>query len=82
MDSRPDISQLRTATASPIPRRASEPADNVEWWQRAVIYEIAPISFEDSNGDGDLDEGVKQFAGPCLLRPDEGVIVKLGSDEL
>jgi alpha-glucosidase len=23
-----------------------------QWWQRAVIYEIAPISFQDSNGDG------------------------------
>jgi alpha-glucosidase len=25
------------------------------WWQRAVIYEIAPISFQDSNGDGKGD---------------------------
>ncbi|HET9963228.1 MAG TPA: alpha-amylase family glycosyl hydrolase, partial [Nitrospiraceae bacterium] len=24
----------------------------MEWWQRAVFYEIAPISFQDSNGDG------------------------------
>ena len=22
------------------------------WWRRAVIYEIAAISFQDSNGDG------------------------------
>ncbi len=22
------------------------------WWRRAVIYELAPISFQDSNGDG------------------------------
>lgn len=22
------------------------------WWQRAAVYEIAPISFQDSNGDG------------------------------
>ena len=26
-----------------------------EWWRRAVIYEIAPISFQDSNGDGKGD---------------------------
>jgi alpha-glucosidase len=25
------------------------------WWQRAVIYEIAPISFQDSNADGKGD---------------------------
>ena len=25
------------------------------WWRRAVIYEIAPISFQDSNGDGKGD---------------------------
>lgn len=25
------------------------------WWQRAVIYEITPISFQDSNGDGKGD---------------------------
>jgi alpha-glucosidase len=27
-------------------------AEGMEWWQRAVFYEIAPISFQDSNGDG------------------------------
>jgi alpha-glucosidase len=26
-----------------------------DWWRRAVIYEIAPISFQDSNGDGKGD---------------------------
>jgi alpha-glucosidase len=29
--------------------------DRLEWWQRGVIYEIAPISFFDSNGDGKGD---------------------------
>jgi len=28
---------------------------HVKWWQRAIIYEIAPISFQDSNGDGKGD---------------------------
>jgi glycosidase len=29
----------------------------LRWWQRAVIYEIYPRSFQDSNNDGigDLD---------------------------
>jgi alpha-glucosidase len=26
-----------------------------QWWKSAVIYEIAPISFQDSNGDGKGD---------------------------
>ncbi len=26
--------------------------DNEKWWQRAVIYQIYPRSFADSNGDG------------------------------
>ncbi|HEU0081566.1 MAG TPA: alpha-amylase family glycosyl hydrolase [Bradyrhizobium sp.] len=26
-----------------------------DWWRRAVIYEIAPISFQDTNGDGKGD---------------------------
>src|SRR3982751_5628744 len=25
------------------------------WWREAVFYEIAPISFQDSNGDGKGD---------------------------
>src|SRR4051812_36417774 len=29
--------------------------DAPDWWRRAVIYEIAPISFQDSNGDGKGD---------------------------
>jgi alpha-glucosidase len=29
--------------------------EQLRWWQRAVIYEIAPISFQDSNGDGKGD---------------------------
>jgi alpha-glucosidase len=29
----------------------------MKWWQRAVIYEIAPVSFQDSSGDGRGDLG-------------------------
>jgi alpha-glucosidase len=31
---------------------ASRPAPHDEWWKHAVIYEISPRSFQDSNGDG------------------------------
>jgi alpha-glucosidase len=30
---------------------------DLQWWQRAVIYEIAPVSFQDSDGDGRGDLG-------------------------
>jgi alpha-glucosidase len=29
--------------------------NSLKWWQRAVFYEILPISFQDSNGDGKGD---------------------------
>lgn len=32
-----------------------ESPDEAAWWESAVIYEIAPISFQDSNGDGKGD---------------------------
>src|SRR5436190_23444767 len=32
-----------------------EKDDGLTWWQRAVIYEITPISFLDTNGDGKGD---------------------------
>jgi alpha-glucosidase len=28
---------------------------DLKWWQRAVVYQIAPVSFQDSNGDGKGD---------------------------
>lgn len=32
-----------------------ESRDEGAWWESTVIYEIAPISFQDSNGDGKGD---------------------------
>jgi alpha-glucosidase len=36
-------------------RDSSTRAGDLKWWQRAVVYEIAPISFQDSDGDGKGD---------------------------
>src|ERR1700727_4014189 len=44
------------------------------WWQRGIIYEIYPRSFQDSNG-----EGIGDLNG-ILLRLD--YLVKLGVDAL
>lgn len=40
------VAQTSTASASAIP------TSDITWWKHAVIYEIYPRSFQDSNGDG------------------------------
>jgi alpha-glucosidase len=50
-------------SASPVSKVEVSPSsdffnaggDELRWWQSATIYEIAPISFQDSNGDGKGD---------------------------
>ncbi|HEX8811860.1 MAG TPA: alpha-amylase family glycosyl hydrolase, partial [Terracidiphilus sp.] len=50
------ISTLGTALLSTQPAHqravASKTANAEDWWKNAVIYEIYPRSFQDSNGDG------------------------------
>ena len=43
--------QTLTADASAV-KAAATPSSDETWWNHAVIYEIYPRSFQDSNGDG------------------------------
>ncbi|MCM0599275.1 alpha-glucosidase [Periweissella fabalis] len=46
--------------------------ENIKWWQKAVVYQIYPRSFQDSNGDGIGDlQGIRQHLD---------YIQKLGAD--
>src|ERR1035438_8560980 len=36
----------------PFCSERNPPRENPDWWKNAVIYEIYPRSFQDSNGDG------------------------------
>ncbi|GAA3040376.1 alpha-amylase family glycosyl hydrolase [Gordonia defluvii] len=58
---------VRSAQSPKRPNTQLDPADQ-EWWRRAVIYQIYPRSFANSNGDGVGDLG--------------GIIAKLGHLEL
>lgn len=40
------------ASATAIPRTETAPASALAWWRGAVIYQIYPRSFADTNGDG------------------------------
>jgi alpha-glucosidase len=42
----------RFAAATPEPQSAGPASSEQNWWKNAVIYEIYPRSFQDSNGDG------------------------------
>src|SRR6202021_3380154 len=42
----------KSAPAKPAPQSAGGASSEQNWWKNAVIYEIYPRSFQDSNGDG------------------------------
>ncbi|MGO9336440.1 MAG: alpha-amylase family glycosyl hydrolase [Terracidiphilus sp.] len=42
----------QTTPAKPQPQSAGATSNEQNWWKNAVIYEIYPRSFQDSNGDG------------------------------
>jgi alpha-glucosidase len=45
-------SQAQQAPAAKVARRHASQSAQDPWWKHAVIYEIYPRSFQDSNGDG------------------------------
>ena len=45
------VGVAQTATTPPTEKAAAN-TNNDPWWKHAVIYEIYPRSFQDSNGDG------------------------------
>jgi alpha-glucosidase len=42
----------QTTTAKPESKTSAGASSERDWWKNAVIYEIYPRSFQDSNGDG------------------------------
>jgi alpha-glucosidase len=49
------LAQTPPAYTPPTPaeiRAAAQPTSDPTWWKHAVIYEIYPRSFQDTNGDG------------------------------
>jgi hypothetical protein len=53
MDQSVSIKALRRGTLKT--RRTKDSHRTSKWWESAVFYQIAPISFQDSNGDGKGD---------------------------
>jgi alpha-glucosidase len=52
------------ASVSPGVEAAARPSSDPTWWKHAVIYEIYPRSFQDTNGDGIGDlNGITQRMG-------------------
>jgi hypothetical protein len=56
--------EAQQKTAASPKEVAAPPPDNDAWWKHALVYEVYPRSFGDSNGDGlgDLN-GVTEHLG-------------------
>lgn len=57
-----------------MPREAPELAPDRDWWRGAVIYQIYPRSYQDSNGDG-----IGDLAGIIQRLP---YVARLGADAI
>ena len=74
----------QTAAVKPAPSITTQSAER-DWWKNAVIYEIYPRSFQDTNGDGigDLNGitgtiGLPERSGGGRDLADAGVSVAAG----